>query len=109
MSMNLPKPIADYIEANARLDLEGMLQPFLADAVFLDNGKRFEGLSSIRRLLEDEVIPVRAIFTRDSVRHEGGDIVVEGPAHGDFPGSPIRFTYRFTLVHRAIKALEVTA
>ena len=109
MSMDLPKPIADYVEANARLDLDGMLQPFLADAVFLDNGKRFEGLPQIRQLLEDEVIPVRAIFTPDSVRHEGGDVVVDGTAHGDFPGSPIRFTYRFTLVHGAIKALEVTA
>ena len=24
-------------------------------------------------------------------------VVVEGPAHGDFKGSPIRFTYRFAL------------
>ncbi len=109
MSMNLPKPIADYVEANARLDLKGMLQPFLADAVFLDNGKRFEGPSEIRRLLEDEVIPVRAIFTPDGARHEGGDVVLEGLAQGDFPGSPIRFTYRFTLVDGAVRALEVTA
>lgn len=26
MSMNLPKPIADYVEANARLDVDGMLR-----------------------------------------------------------------------------------
>jgi len=31
------------------------------------------------------------------------------PAHGGFPGSPIRFTYRFTLEGDAIKALEITA
>ncbi|NKL39428.1 nuclear transport factor 2 family protein, partial [Rhizobium leguminosarum bv. viciae] len=44
MSMNLPKPIAHYIEANARLDIDGMMKPFLDDAVFIDNGKRYEGL-----------------------------------------------------------------
>ena len=38
----------------------------------------------------------------------GGDVIVEGPAHGDFPGSPLRFTYRFTLEDGAIKTLETT-
>ena len=108
MPMDLPKPIADYVEANARLDIDGMLKPFLRDAVFIDNGKRFEGQGAIRKLFEEEVIPVKAIFTPDRVREKGGDIVVEGPAHGDFPGSPLRFTYRFTLVHGAIKALKTT-
>ena len=108
MSMNLPKPIADYVEANARLDIDGMLKTFLPDAVFVDNGKYFEGQAAIRQLFEEEVIPVKAIFTPDIVREEDGDVVVEGPAHGDFPGSPLRFTYRFTLVHGAVKTLETT-
>ncbi|PKP87549.1 MAG: hypothetical protein CVT78_07955 [Alphaproteobacteria bacterium HGW-Alphaproteobacteria-17] len=108
MSMDLPKPIADYIEANARLDIDGMLKPFLRDAVFIDNDKHFVGKAAIRHLFEEEVIPVKAIFTPDTVREEGSDVVVEGPAHGDFPGSPLRFTYRFTLVQGAIKTLDVT-
>lgn len=108
MSLNLPQPIAEYVEANARLDIDGMLTPFLRDAVFIDNGKHFEGLAAIRQLFEDEVIPVKAIFTPDTAREENGDVVVEGPAHGDFPGSPLRFTYRFTLVQGGIKTLETT-
>lgn len=108
MSMNLPKPIADYVDANARLDIDGMLKPFQDDAVFIDNGKHFEGQAAIRELFEEEVIPVKAIFTPDTVRQDGDDVVVEGPAHGDFPGSPLRFTYRFTLANGAIKALETT-
>jgi len=108
MPINLAKPIADYVEANARLDIDGMMKPFLRNAVFIDNGKHFEGEAAIRQLFEEEVIPVRAIFTPDIVREEDGDVVLEGPAHGDFPGSPLRFTYRFTLVHGAIKTLETT-
>jgi len=38
-----------------------------------------------------------------------GQVVVEGPAHGDFKGSPIHFAYRFTLENDAIRALEITA
>lgn len=109
MPMNLPKPIADYVEANARLDVDGMLKPFLKDAVFIDNGKHFEGQAAIRQLLEKEVIPVKAIFTPDTVVEEEGQVVVEGPAQGDFPGSPLRFTYRFTLVNGGIETLETTA
>ncbi|WP_296583250.1 nuclear transport factor 2 family protein [Xanthobacter sp.] len=106
--MDLPTPIADFVEANARLDIDGMLKPFLRDAVFIDNCKHFAGQAAIRQLFEEEVIPVKAIFTPETVRKEDADVVVEGPAHGDFPGSPLRFTYRFTLVDGAIKTLETT-
>jgi ketosteroid isomerase-like protein len=108
MSIDLPKPIADFVRANARLDVDGMMKPFLPDAIFIDNGKRFDGQAAIRKLFDEEVVPVKAIFTPDTVREDDGQVVVEGPAHGDFPGSPLRFTYSFTLVHGAIKTLETT-
>lgn len=108
MAIELPKPIADYVEANAHLDVEGMLEPFTPDAIILDNGKKFEGRAELRTLFDEAVVPVRAIFTPDSIWREKDQVVVEGPAHGDFKGSPIRFTYRFTLINGAIKALEIT-
>lgn len=108
MSLNLPDTIADYIKANERLDLHGMLKCFARDAVFIDNGRRYEGLAEIRRLLEEEAMAVKAIFTPDTVREEGASVVLEGPAYGDFPGSPLRFTYRFTMANDAIETLETT-
>lgn len=105
----LPQPIADYVDANARLDIEAMLKPFADDAVILDNGQQYAGLAAIRTLFEEEVIPVRAIFTPDRVRHENGKIILEGPAHGDFKGSPIRFTYDFMLENGGIAMLDITA
>ena len=109
MAPALPTPIAAYVEANAQLDVDGMLEPFAADAVVHADGAVHQGLAEISSLLVEAVIPVKAIFTPDSVRHENGHVVVEGPGHGDFPGSPIRFTYRFTLGNDAITALEITA
>lgn len=109
MAPALPTPIAAYVEANAQLDIDGMLEPFAAGAVVHDNGAVHHGLAEIRTLLEEAVVPAKAIFTPDTVRHESGQVVVEGPAHGDFPGSPIRFTYRFTLENDAITVLEITA
>lgn len=109
MSLELPIPIATYVAANARLDVNGMLAPFAPDAVLRDNGSVFRGHVELRHLFEEAVIAVKAIFTPDAVRHENDQIVVvNGPAYGDFKGSPIRFTYRFTLENDAIKALEIT-
>lgn len=104
----LPRPITDYIEANARLDVDAMLKPFAADAVLFDVGRRLEGHMELRTLFEEEVVAVKAIFTPDGARQENDQVVVEGPAHGDFKGSPIRFTYRFTLENDAIQTLEIT-
>ena len=118
MKPELPKPIADYVEANARLDVDAMLKPFTANAVVLDIRSRYEGHAELRKLFEREVVPVRAIFTPESIHYENGrhemghhektQVVVTGPAHGDFKGSPIQFTYRFTLAKDAIEALEIT-
>lgn len=109
MSLELPLPIADYVAANARLDIDGMMKPFAADAVLLDNGERFEGQAEIRSLLTRMGIDLKAIFTPDTIRHEDGQVVVEGSAHGDFKGSPLRFTYRFDLDGEVIKAVEISA
>lgn len=108
MVLELPKPIADYIEAQARLDLNGMMKSFLPGAIFTDNGKQYVGHAEIREMLQEMVIDLKAIFEPDTVREEDGNAVLEGPISGDFPGSPIRFTHRFTLEGDAIKLLEST-
>lgn len=109
MALTLPSPIAAYVDANGRLDLDGMLATFAADAVLVDNGKRFVGHAEIRDLFKEMVIDLKAIFTPDAIRHEGSQVVLEGPAHGDFKGSPIRFVYRFDLQGDVIRAVEITA
>jgi hypothetical protein len=107
MTPALPKPIADYVAANARLDLGGMLQPFAADAVVRDHGGEYRGHAELRSWIQDATIAARAIFTPDARREEDGQIVVDGLTRGDFKGSPLRFTLRFTLVGDAIHALDI--
>jgi hypothetical protein len=107
MTPALPKPIADYVAANARLDLDGMLQPFAPDAVARDDGREHRGHAELRRWIQDATVAVRAIFTPDTWREDDGRVVVEGPTHGDFKGSPLRFTMRFTLEGDTIRALDI--
>lgn len=107
MMLDLPAPIAAYVAANARLDTDAMLEPFAAGAVVFDEQERRVGKAQIRAWIQSATIASRAIFTPDACRQEGDVVVVEGPTAGEFPGSPIRFTFRFTLEHGAIAALEI--
>ncbi len=108
MIPDLPKPIADYVAANARLDVDGMLKPFAPDAVVRDDGGRHQGHAALRTWIEEATIAARAVFTPDTLRHADGQVIVEGPTHGDFKGSPLRFTLRFTLEGDTIRALEIS-
>ena len=107
MPTELPPPIAAYVAANARLDAEGMLSAFAPDAVVFDEQRRRAGRAEIQDWIQSATIASRAIFAPDACRQDDGVVVVEGPTEGDFPGSPIRFTFRFTLENGAIAALEI--
>lgn len=107
MSINLPRPIADYVEANARLDGDGMLAAFAADAVVKDEAREHHGHAEIRPWIESATIAARAVFTPQAWREEGGAVIVDGVTAGDFPGSPLPFAFRFQLNGGAISALEI--
>ena len=107
MSPALPRPVADYVAANARLDPDGMLRPFAPDAVVRDDGGQYRGHAELRTWIRDATIANRAIFVPEAHRLENGRVVVEGLTSGDFRGSPLRFTLRFTLEDDAIRALEI--
>jgi ketosteroid isomerase-like protein len=107
MTNALPTPIAAYAAANARLDADGMLASFTPDAVVRDDGGRHAGRDEIKAWIDAATIAARAVFTPETWREQDGRIIVEGPTAGDFPGSPIRFTFRFTLRDGAIAGLEI--
>ncbi|MBB5747635.1 nuclear transport factor 2 family protein [Brevundimonas variabilis] len=108
MTPTLPKPIADYVSANARLDLDGMLQTFASDAVVRDDGGEHRGRQALRGWIRDATLAASAVFTPDTCQEENGQVVLNGLTHGNFQGSPIRFTLRFTLEDSLIRALEIS-
>ncbi|MBI0538421.1 nuclear transport factor 2 family protein [Roseomonas sp. KE2513] len=107
MKDDLPSPIASYVAANARLDAERILASFAPDAVVGDDGGRHVGHDAIRAWINSAIIVARAVFTPEMWRDENGRIIVTGPTTGDFRGSPIYLTFRFTLRGGAIAALEI--
>lgn len=107
MINQLPAPIAAYVQANARLDAEGMLAPFAPDAVVRDDGGHHAGREEISTWIRSTTIDSHAVFTPENWLEEGGRFLVEGLTAGNFPGSPIRLTFRFRLIGAAIAGLEI--
>ena len=58
----MPNRLAESATAN----VDGMLKPFANDAVVRDNASVHQGHAEIRTLLEEEVIPVKAIFSEEA-------------------------------------------
>ena len=108
MSTNLPRPIAAYVEANARLDVDGMLAAFALDAVVRDEAREHRGHAEIKAWIQSATLAARAVFTPEACREEeGGALIVDGTTAGDFPGSPLPFAFRFKLDGEAISGLEI--
>jgi hypothetical protein len=107
MLNDLPHPIAAYLAANARLNADGMLAAFATDAVVKDEGSERRGREAIKAWIQSATIAARAVFTPDTVEREGQIVILEGPTAGDFPGSPIRFRFRFLLQDDEISQLEI--
>lgn len=107
MTHDLPPAVAAYVEANARLDGEGMLAAFAPHAVVLDDGGRHEGHEQLKAWIRTAILDSRAIFRPEAWRDEDGRIAVDGLTSGDFNGSPIRFTFRFQLEDGAIVGLAI--
>lgn len=107
MSTNLPRPIAAYVEANACLDVDGMLAAFAPDAVVKDEAREYRGHAEIRPWIQSATVAARAVFTPEAWRDDDGAVIVDGTTVGDFPGSPLPFAFRFELDGGAILALEI--
>lgn len=107
MYVKLPDPIAQYVEAIARGDVEAMVHPFAADAVVSDGGRTHQGHPEIRTWIQETSAADGTVLTPDTLCYETGKIVVEGVKAGDFEGSPRRFVLAFELDGDAIKTLEI--
>lgn len=107
MFVRLPKPIADYVDAIHRLDVEGMVRPFASDGAVHHQGRRHQGPLAIRTWVQETSAADGTVFTPDTVCHETGRIVVEGVRTGGLESSPRRFVLTFDLEGDAIRTLEI--
>lgn len=106
-ALTLPQGIAAYFLANARLDADAMAAPFAPDAVVHDERRSHRGTAAIRAWVAEASIRNAAVATPVAIRQDGTQVAVAADVAGNFPGSPIRLTFRFTLAEDGISELEI--
>jgi hypothetical protein len=106
MSIDLPRPIAAYFEADKR-GAAALSQCFTGDAVVKDEGRTWNGLAEIQRWKADAAARYSYISEPFSVVEKDGRTIVASRVTGSFPGSPIDLRYIFRLEGTRIAGLEI--
>ncbi len=105
----IPVQIANYFSAKDSFDA-ALLDACLAPEVVVEDmgeGDRIEGAGKVKEWIKG-IHEQFALSTSISAwRRDGEVIVVETMVKGDFPGSPLPFTYRFTLKREKIANIVI--
>jgi hypothetical protein len=114
ISIELPEPVRHYFEASNVHDIDRMIAPFADDARVKDEGADIVGREAIRGWMEETTRKYGAIAKPEHVKSEADadapDVKISkvtALVSGNFPGSPIRLTYHFTIDRNRIVHLEI--
>jgi hypothetical protein len=108
MTIELPRPIADYFTADAANVADAVARCFTQTAVVTDERRIHRGREAIRAWKVSASAAYSYTVEPVSIASEDGRTVVTGRVEGDFPGSPVDLRYRFVLDGEEIAALEIT-
>jgi len=107
MSVDLPTPIAIYIDAENRGDTQALAQCFAEDAVVRDEGKTIEGLAAIKQWKAETKRKYQHTIEPLASAQKDGKTIVTNRLAGNFPGSPIELEFVFELDGDKIASLEI--
>lgn len=109
MPVRLPAAVAAYVAASNAHASEALAGAFAADGVVRDEGHVHQGRAAISAWAEAAAAKYRMQITPLGLSGTGEEAAVAASVAGDFPGSPIALTFRFTLAETGIRALEIGA
>lgn len=108
MPTETPAPIRAYFEAVEGGRTEDIAAAFAPDGEVRDERQVHRGREAIMAWATDTLQRYQMRNEILSDRQDGADHIVVARVTGTFPGSPLDFTYRFTLGAEGIQALEIS-
>jgi len=105
--IQLPAPIAAYLEAANASDAPALAACFTADAVVHDEARQYRGIDSILAWKADTTNRYHPAIEARRIEGTGPDYRLQARVTGEFPGSPAMLAYRFVLSGDRIAFLEV--
>jgi hypothetical protein len=103
----LPTPIKAYFQANAALNVGGMLAPFAPNGIVRDERRTHRGTDEVRAWIKQATIDAQAVAVPQAIESDGDAHQVRAQVSGAFPGSPVTLTFRFRLDANRIAELEI--
>ena len=107
MAVDLPAPVAIFIDAENQGDAEALAQRFAQDAVVRDEGKTIEGLAAIKQWMAETKRKYQHTMEPLASAPKGDKIIVTNRLTGNFPGSPLDVRFIFGLDGNRIASLEI--
>lgn len=107
MTIELPRTIATYFEADRGKDAQAVSQCFAEGAVVKDEGHTYIGLDAIRQWKAAASTKYTYTVEPFALAVDGERTVVTSHLAGDFPGSPTDLRYFFVLADEKIAELEI--
>ena len=107
MSIQLPPPIARYVQLENAGDTTALSACFAPNAIVRDEGGTYEGLAAITAWKAETTKQYHHTITPLDVAHQQGKTVLTATLPGDFPGSPVTLHFDFVLAAGKILSLEM--
>ncbi|WP_134088520.1 nuclear transport factor 2 family protein [Olivibacter sp. XZL3] len=106
--MNIPKVIANLVEAQNNHDSIAYANCFSETAVVFDEGKKHNGRKEIERWIADANQQFNTIMKPVSFKEQETTSILEAEVSGTFDGSPVILSYHFEIVDEQIQSLKIT-
>jgi hypothetical protein len=108
MNTDLPPVMAAFFRAHNTGQTADFNQLFTADALVTDESHEYRG-AEIKAWIDGAIAKYRAVADVTELAEAGGRTIATAQVSGNFPGSPARIRYKFTLRDGKIAALTIGA
>jgi hypothetical protein len=107
MSIQLPDPIAHYVQIANSDTPEAVPECFAPDATVYDEGQTYAGVAAIRNWMAATKKKYGHTVAPLEFAERGSQSVLKARLTGNFPGSPITVNFSFVLAGGKIRSLEI--
>ena len=107
MSIDLPSPVALYVDNENTANVDALGEYFAPDATVRDESRTYEGLAAIREWKVESRRQYSHSLAPLAVSQRDGRTVLKAVVAGTFPGSPVTLDFSFRLENGKIAALEI--
>jgi hypothetical protein len=107
MTLDLPGPVATYVDAEGDKNTVLLVSAFAQDAVVRDEEHEYQGVDAIRAWKQAAEKKYQYVMEPLDAVVDEQNVTLHARLTGNFPGSPVEVDYFFTLDGDKIVSLEI--